>query len=86
MKKKLPRLKTDKAAEKFIATADLTDFDLSVMRPMRFEFERKDKRVNMRLPESLFEAVKVKAEQSGMPYQRFIRQVLEAAVELDHRA
>jgi predicted DNA binding CopG/RHH family protein len=86
MKKKLPRLKTDEAAEKFIATADLTDYDLSVMRRMRFEFERKDKRVNMRLPESLFEAVKVKAEQSGMPYQRFIRQVLEAAVEPDHGA
>lgn len=83
MKKKLPRLKTDKAAEKFIATADLTDYDLSVMRRMRFEFDRKDRRVNMRLPESLFEAVKVKAEQSGMPYQRFIRQVLEAAVESD---
>jgi len=49
MKKKLPRLKTDKAAEDFVATADLTEYDLSVMRPVRFEFQHKDKRVNMRL-------------------------------------
>lgn len=83
MKTKLPRLKTDKAAEQFVATVDLTDYDLLIMRRMRFEFDRKNRRVNMRLPESLFEAVKVKAEQSGMPYQRFIRQVLEAAIESD---
>ena len=76
----MPKLKTNKAAEDFVATADLTEYDLSVMRPVRFEFQRKDKRVNMRLPESLFEAVKDKAARSGVPYQRFIRQVLEAAV------
>jgi len=81
MKKKLPRLKSDKAAEEFVAHADLTEYDLSTMRRMRFEFQRKDTRVNMRLPEALIEAVKVKAASSGMPYQRFIRQVLEAAVE-----
>lgn len=81
MKKKLPTLKTDKAAEEFVATADLTEYDLSAMRRIRFEFQRKDKRLNMRLPESLFEAVKVKAARAGIPYQRFIRQVLETAVE-----
>lgn len=84
MKKKLPRLKTDKEAEVFVATADLTEYDLSVLRPVRFEFQRKDKRVNMRLPESLFEAVKSKAARAGVPYQRFIRQVLEAAVHPHH--
>lgn len=50
---------------------------------MRFEFDRKNRRVNMRLPESLFEAVKIKVEQSGMLYQRFICQVLKAAIESD---
>ena len=39
MKKKLPRLKTDKEAEEFVAAADLTEYDLSVLRPVRFEFE-----------------------------------------------
>jgi predicted DNA binding CopG/RHH family protein len=80
MKKKLPKLATDKAAEEFVAKADLTEYDLSRLRPVRFEFQRKDRRVNMRLPESLFNAVKGAASRSGMPYQRFIRQVLEAAV------
>ena len=50
MKKKLPRFKSDKEAEEFVAKADLTQYDLSGMRPIRFEFQPKSKRVNMRLP------------------------------------
>jgi predicted DNA binding CopG/RHH family protein len=34
----------------------------------------------MRLPKPLLDAVKESARKAGMPYQRFIRQVLEAAV------
>ncbi len=78
MKKKLPRLPTDKAAEDFVATADLTDYDLSSMTPMHFEFQPKDR--TMRLSESLFEAIREEADRSGMPYQRFIRKALEEAV------
>ncbi len=85
MKKKLPRLKTDKEAERFVATADLTQYDLSAMQKVRFEFERKDMRVNMRLPEALLKAVKRKAAKSGIPYQRYIRQVLENSVMPDKR-
>lgn len=80
MKKPLPKLKSDKDAEEFVAHADLTDYDLSGLRRVRFEFAPKDKRVNMRLPQSLYEAVKRRAARAGIPYQRFIRQVLEAAV------
>jgi len=80
MKKKLPRLPTDKAAEDFVATADLTDYDLSSMTPMRFEFQPKDRSIIMRLSESLFEAIREEADRSGMPYQRFIRKALEEAV------
>jgi predicted DNA binding CopG/RHH family protein len=57
MKKQLPRLPTDKAAEDFVATADLTDYDLSSMTPMHFEFQPKDRSITMRLSESLFEAI-----------------------------
>jgi len=81
MKKKLPRLKSDRDAEEFVAKADLTDYDLSHMRIMRFEFQRKSERVNMRLPRPLLEAVKASAAKAGVPYQRFIRQALEVAVE-----
>lgn len=80
MKKKLPSLRSGKAAEDFVATADLTDYDLSAMRSMRFEFQPKSERVNMRLPKPLLTAVKASAARAGVPYQRFIRQALEVAV------
>jgi predicted DNA binding CopG/RHH family protein len=80
MKKKLPRLKSDKEAEDFVANADLTQYDLSDMRMVRFEFEPKTERVNMRLPRTLLEAVKARAAKQGIPYQRYIRQALETAV------
>lgn len=50
MKKKIPAFRTDTAAERFVETADLTGYDLSGAQPVRFEFARKDGRVNMRLP------------------------------------
>lgn len=80
MKKKLPRLKSDKQAEEFVEKADLTQYDLSGMQLMRFEFQPKTERVNMRLPKQLLEAVRAMAAKTGVPYQRFIRQVLEDAV------
>jgi predicted DNA binding CopG/RHH family protein len=66
MKKQLPRLPTDKAAEDFVATADLTDYDLSSMTPMHFEFQPKDRTITMRLSESLFEAIREEADRSGL--------------------
>ncbi len=80
MKKQLPKLTTDKAAEAFIAEADLTEYDLSVLKPVRFEFQPKVRSITMRLSEPLLEAIKEEAERTGMPYQRFIRQALENAV------
>ncbi|MGE3987086.1 CopG family antitoxin [Pseudorhodoplanes sp.] len=80
MKKKLPKLRSDKAAENFVATADLTAFDLSGFKPVQFEFAPKAARVNMRLSTDLLKAIKSKAAKQGVPYQRFIRQALEKAV------
>ncbi len=80
MKKKLPELRSDEEAEAFVANSDLTEYDLSEMRTVRFEFQPKSERVNMRLPRSLLDAVKAKAAKAGVPYQRFIRQALETAV------
>jgi predicted DNA binding CopG/RHH family protein len=78
--KKLPKLKSDKAAEDFVANADLTQYDLSAMRVVQFEFEPKTERINMRLPRTLLDAVKARAAKLGIPYQRYIRQALESAV------
>jgi predicted DNA binding CopG/RHH family protein len=79
--KKLPTLKSDEEAEDFVENADLTEYDLRAFRPIRFEFQKKEARVNMRLPVSLLEAVKQEAGRRGMPYQRFIRETIERAVD-----
>jgi len=58
----------------------LTEYDLSGATPVRFEFEKKAARVNMRLPKPLLDAVKKRARRRGVPYQRFIREALERAL------
>jgi predicted DNA binding CopG/RHH family protein len=78
--KQLPTPKSDRSAAAFVANADLTEYDLSSMQPMRFEFSRKEARINMRLPSELLAAVKRAAEERGVPYQRFVRQALERAI------
>lgn len=80
MKKKFPVLKTDEEAERFVATADLTEYDLSEFKPAKFEFDKKGARITMRVPDALLSAVRSKAEARGIPYQRFIREALERAV------
>ena len=80
MKKPLPQLTSDDAAERFVADADLAQFDLSAFKPHSLEFAPKSKQVNMRFPEALLDAVKARAAAQGMTYQRFIRQVLESAL------
>ena len=79
MKKKLPHLKTDRQAEAFLAQ-DLSNLDFSQFKPARFEFERKDDQINMRVPKPLLAAVKARAKARGIPYTRFIRETLEQAV------
>jgi predicted DNA binding CopG/RHH family protein len=64
----------------FLDSADLSEYDLSEMKPIKFEYLRKSAKLNMRLPESLLAAIKAKADAQGIPYQRYIRQVLETDV------
>lgn len=79
MKKRVPRLKTDQQAEKFLAQ-DLSGLDFSQFKPVRFEFEAKDEQINMRMPKPLLVAVKARAKARGIPYTRFIRETLERAI------
>jgi predicted DNA binding CopG/RHH family protein len=79
MKKKVPRLKTDRQAEAFLAK-DLSNLDFSQFKPARFEFEKKDDQINMRVPKPLLAAVKARAKARGIPYTRFIRETLERAM------
>ena len=80
MKKKIPAFKSDRAAERFIDTADLSDYDLPGLKPVRFEFEKKSAQLNMRVPKALLDAVKRRSARRGIPYTRFIREAVEAAL------
>jgi predicted DNA binding CopG/RHH family protein len=75
----VPRLRTDKQAAAFLAQ-DLSDLDFSQFKPARFEFEKKDEQINMRVPKPLLAAVKARAKARGIPYTRFIRETLEQAL------
>src|SRR3954453_14598603 len=55
MKKDWPALRTDEEAERFVAEADLTEYDFSTMVPVSFELRRKDRSVSLRLPKTLFD-------------------------------
>jgi predicted DNA binding CopG/RHH family protein len=78
-KKQVPQLKTDRQAEKFLA-GDLSHLDFSQFKSARFEFEKKDEQINMRMPKPLLAEVKARARARGIPYTRFIRETLERAV------
>ncbi len=80
--KPMPSLHSDAAAERFVTTADLSQYDLSGFKPMYFELELKSAALNMRLPVSLLEAVKIKAKAKGIPYTRYVRMLLETDVAL----
>ena len=80
MKKKFPVLMTDEDAEALLEQ-DLSEYDFSQFKPANFEFAAKDARINMRLPESLVNAIKGRAAVEGIPYQRYIRRVLELSLE-----
>jgi predicted DNA binding CopG/RHH family protein len=83
MKRLIPTIQIDKEAEDFVADPELTCYDLSGGRVVRFEPRPKDETVSPRLPEALPTVVRQQARQAGMPYQRYIRTALERAIE-DH--
>jgi predicted DNA binding CopG/RHH family protein len=80
MKKKIPLFKTDEEAERFTEEADLTQYDLSGLRPMRFELRPKDVTMNMRVPGPLLDRFKARAKAHNIPYTRLLRQLMERAV------
>jgi predicted DNA binding CopG/RHH family protein len=81
MKKKITSFKSDREAASFVASADLSQYDLSGAQLVRFELKRKDRSINLRLSDALLSAVRRQARRQGMPYQRFIRVALERAVD-----
>jgi predicted DNA binding CopG/RHH family protein len=86
MAKRLPIFKSDEEAEAFLE-GDLTDYiSAETLAPFPFELRPKEKSVNLRISEGLLDAVRERAKQQGIPYQRFIRRALERAVASKKRA
>ena len=77
--KTVPVMTTDAEAEAFL-DQDLSDLDFSQFKPISWETAPKTARINMRLPQALMAALKAKAAQRGIPYQRLIRELLEKGV------
>jgi len=80
MKRKLPEIKTDKQAEALL-DKDLSDFlHKGNFKAARFEFLPKTAKVNLRVSAPLLAAIKKRARKASVPYQRYIRQLLELDV------
>ena len=80
MSKKFPILSSDEEAETFLEQ-DLTDYiQAENFAPYRYEYRPKEKSLNLRISEGLLDAVRDRAREEGIPYQRYIRQALETAV------
>ena len=67
MEQAWPVLRIDEEAERFVAEADLTEYDFAQMVPVQFELRRKDKAVSLRLSDALLEAVKRKPRGRASP-------------------
>jgi predicted DNA binding CopG/RHH family protein len=80
--KPMPSTSSDADAEQFLETSDLSQYDLAAFAPMRFEMEAKSAALNMRLPENLLHALKLKARAKKIPYTRYVRFLLEREVAL----
>jgi len=78
MSKKFPDFKSDDEADAWLQGADLTEYDLSDMKKVRFELARKDASISLHLPAALLATLKAQAAKANIPTQRLIRMLIEA--------
>jgi predicted DNA binding CopG/RHH family protein len=78
MAKKFPDLKSERQADDWLQSTDLSEYDLSDMKKVRFELAPKDASISLRLPAGLLATLKARAAKAKMPTQRFIRVLIEA--------
>jgi predicted DNA binding CopG/RHH family protein len=81
MSSKIPEFKSDEELEAFLEQ-DLSDYITPEnFKPARFEFLPKTRQVNLRFSEALLDAVRQRAREEGISYQRYIRQAVERALD-----
>ncbi len=77
MKKRLPKMKSNRTAKSFLKK-DLTDFiSLENFKSTSFEFAPKDKSITLRVSNQLLDAVQSVAKRRGINYQKIIREAIE---------
>lgn len=80
-RKKIPEFGTDEELAAFLEQ-DLSDYITAEnFKPARFEFLPKTRQVNLRFSEALLDAVRQRAQEQGISYQRYIRQAVERALD-----
>jgi predicted DNA binding CopG/RHH family protein len=74
----IPDLRSDEEADAWLKAADLSEYDLSGRKKVRFELAREDASISLRLPAALLATLKATAAKANMPTQRLIRMMIEA--------
>ena len=83
VKKKMPRLRTDEEAEAFLMQDLRPYLHKGNFSKIQFEFEPKSEKVNLRMTPSLLGSIKKRAKKANMPYQRYMRYILEHSLASD---
>lgn len=81
--KKMPKFKSEKEETEFWATHDSTEYiDYSKARKVMFpNLKPSTRTISIRLPESLYEHLKVLANKRDVPYQSLLKMFLAEKVE-----
>lgn len=79
-KKKMPRLRTDEEAEAFLMQDMRPYLHKGNFSDIKFEFEPKSEKLNMRMTPSLLKTLKKRAKKLKIPYQKYVHSVLEHAM------
>ena len=76
--KKIPEFKNEKEEREFWQKVDSTEYvDYSDLEKSSFpNLKLSSKPITIRIPESIIERVKIKANQKDMPYQTLIKQYI----------
>lgn len=75
--KPFPTFASDAEAERFVETADLSEYDFSGFRPTTFEFAKKDVSLKFRTSTAQADAMKAAAQQEGIPYTKWLRRTID---------
>ncbi|RBQ30482.1 hypothetical protein CRU92_12000 [Arcobacter sp. FW59] len=77
--KTLPKFKNEQEEIDFWAKNDITDFfDTKSAKIVRFtNLKKSTKTISLRLPEDMLEKLRVKANSMDIPYQSFIKMIIQ---------